>query len=104
MRFTFDGCGINDAEHPYAQRLATLTDAGQNNPAKIGDLLAAAPTLLAQRDRLAQCLRELAIASERFVFTAKPVGSPNSDAREKQDDLNAAHDRATAALAELEAE
>jgi len=42
--YSFDGCGINGCDE-YGSRLATLTDAG--HAAKVGELFAAAPELLA---------------------------------------------------------
>lgn len=41
LAFTFDGMGINNANDPYKQRLATFTQRGHEM--NIGPLLSAAP-------------------------------------------------------------
>ena len=45
MKFTFDGHGINDADNEYKPRIATLQPYYKTS--KVGNLLAAAPDLLA---------------------------------------------------------
>ena len=44
LSFTFDGKGINNANDPYRERLATLSPQGQ--ALEIGNLIASAPELL----------------------------------------------------------
>lgn len=58
MKFTFDGHGINDANNEYKPRVATLTTPYKT--AAVGNLLAAAPELLAIAQRLEDVLWRLA--------------------------------------------
>lgn len=55
-RYTFDGCGINDATDPYRPPLAKLT---QKATREDGRLMAAAPDLLAALESLESAVSQL---------------------------------------------
>jgi len=59
MKFTFDGCGINDATDPYASRIATMTRRANRDGSGYMDRYRPHCELMALAPELADMLRDI---------------------------------------------